>query len=128
MSCTRAGQHLGECALLHKLRRVLQRAALCLAAGRLSPERDRELVEGIAADGGLFMPESLPTFTPEDFEGAADIRSVARVLLAPFFAESSLEADLDGVLDDTLRDNVRSQQQLRGESPLSPVAARLTMA
>ena len=60
---------------------------------------DRALVEGIAADGGLFMPESLPAFTSTDFDGAEDLRQVARVMLAPFFAESSLESDLDGVLE-----------------------------
>ncbi len=62
---------------------------------------DRALVEGIASDGGLFMPESLPAFKPTDFDDAPDMRSVARVMLAPFFAESSLESDLDGVLDET---------------------------
>ncbi len=64
---------------------------------------DRALVEGIAPDGGLFMPESLPAFTPADFDGATDMRGVSRVMLAPFFAESSLESDLDGVLDETFR-------------------------
>ena len=62
---------------------------------------DDALRLGIAADGGLFLPEKLPTFGVSDFDGADAIADVARVLLGPFFAGSSLEHDLDAVLAET---------------------------
>lgn len=62
---------------------------------------DEALVQGIATDGGLFLPEELPTFTLDDFRAADGITEVARVLLAPFFAGSRLEDDLDRILDET---------------------------
>ncbi len=64
---------------------------------------DKALVEGIAPDGGLYMPEALPDFSPGEFDGATDIRGIAGVMLTPFFAESELEDELDGVLDETFR-------------------------
>ena len=62
---------------------------------------DDALRLGIAADGGLFLPERLPTFTSRDFDQASSIQEVARVLLAPFFDGSSLANDLDAVLAET---------------------------
>ncbi|MDZ7643509.1 MAG: threonine synthase [Woeseiaceae bacterium] len=62
---------------------------------------DEALVRGIASDGGLFVPESLPHFTPGDFGAAPDIRAVARQLLAPFFAGSALAGELAGIVDET---------------------------
>lgn len=62
---------------------------------------DEALVRGIAADGGLYLPELLPAFKPADFDGASSLPAVAHVLLAPFFAGSALEPDLDAILDET---------------------------
>jgi threonine synthase len=62
---------------------------------------DEALVQGLAADGGLFLPEHLPRFAAEDFAGASSLPERARVLLAPFFAGSALEASLDAILDET---------------------------
>jgi len=62
---------------------------------------DDALRLGIASDGGLFLPERLPTFTSRDFDAAASIQDVARILLAPFFDGSSLADDLDAVLAET---------------------------
>lgn len=64
---------------------------------------DRALVDGLAPDGGLFLPEDLPAFTPTDFDAANDVESVAKVLLAPFFVGSKLETVLDDVLAETFR-------------------------
>ncbi len=50
---------------------------------------DKALVDGIASDGGLFIPEALPTFAVEQFDGAEDIGAIAKVLLRPFFEGSS---------------------------------------
>ncbi len=62
---------------------------------------DVALRQGIAADGGLFLPERLPAFDVADFDGADTIPEVAHRLLAPFFAESVLAGDLDAILAET---------------------------
>ncbi len=62
---------------------------------------DTALVEGIAADGGLFMPMLLPTFSASDFSASTSIIDVAKVLLQPFFVNSRLEAELDRILAET---------------------------
>lgn len=62
---------------------------------------DDALRQGIAGDGGLFLPEHLPSFDTSDFDDAASITEVANVLLRPFFAASSLERDLEAILAET---------------------------
>ena len=62
---------------------------------------DDALRLGIAADGGLFLPEALPAFDIADFDGARTIPEVAHVLLRPFFAESTLQDKLDAILAET---------------------------
>ena len=62
---------------------------------------DDALRLGIAADGGLFLPEALPSFDIADFDGAQTIPEVAHVLLQPFFEESTLHDDLDAILAET---------------------------
>jgi threonine synthase len=62
---------------------------------------DEALVKGIADDGGLFVPESLPQFSAADFGKANTIGEVAAILLRPFFDGSSLENDLDDILAET---------------------------
>jgi len=62
---------------------------------------DEALVRGIADDGGLFLPQSLPAFEPGDFDGAESIADVARVFLTPFFEGSALYDDLEQILSET---------------------------
>lgn len=62
---------------------------------------DEALIHGIASDGGLFLPESLPEFSIDDFAGADDIYAIASILLAPFFDTSSLRPDLDAIIAET---------------------------
>jgi len=62
---------------------------------------DDALLSGIAGDGGLFIPESLPRFGIDEFDSAASIVEVARVLLTPFFDQSTLAPELDGILSET---------------------------
>ena len=62
---------------------------------------DDALRQGLAADGGLLLPESLPRFAPDDFTTAGGIRDVAAVLLRPFFAGSALVGDLDAIIAET---------------------------
>lgn len=62
---------------------------------------DEALVKGIADDGGLFLPESLPKFSVRDFDGANSTAEVARILLQPFFSGSALLGDLDQIVAET---------------------------
>ena len=62
---------------------------------------DEALVKGIADDGGLFLPDQLPNFGPDEFDGVDTIPDVARILLSPFFAGSTLLDSLDQILAET---------------------------
>lgn len=64
---------------------------------------DDALRLGIASDGGLFLPEALPSFDVSDFDRAETIPEVAHVLLQPFFAGSELADELDAILAETYR-------------------------
>ena len=69
---------------------------------------DRALVDGIAEDGGLYVPVDLPTYSVDDFGAAATIREVASVLLQPFFSDSSLIGDLPDILAETFSFSIPS--------------------
>ncbi len=62
---------------------------------------DEALISGIAADGGLFVPETLPIFDTSDFEAADSTLDIAKILLTPFFEGSTLAGQLDQVLAET---------------------------
>ena len=62
---------------------------------------DEALVNGIAADGGLYLPENLPEFVPTDFDGEDSIPDVAHILLRPFFEGSVLRESLETILAET---------------------------
>jgi len=62
---------------------------------------DAALVNGIAEDGGLYVPVELPSYEIGDFEGADTIPAVAARLLRPFFSDSSLLGDLEQILAET---------------------------
>jgi threonine synthase len=62
---------------------------------------DDALLCGIAADGGLFVPEALPRFLGKDFEGADSIHDIAKILLTPFFDGSRIAGELDNILRET---------------------------
>jgi threonine synthase len=54
------------------------------------------VMQGLAPDGGLYVPEALPKFSPELFRGET-LAQIAVELLAPFFSGSPLEAELDAI-------------------------------
>ena len=56
--------------------------------------------QGIAPDGGLYVPERLPQFTPGEFDGATTLQAVAGRLLAPFFEGDALARSLEEVVAD----------------------------
>lgn len=55
------------------------------------------LAAGLAPDGGLYVPQSLPSFAPSDFGGCHDLPGVAARLLAPFFAGDALVDELPAI-------------------------------
>ncbi|HEU4485726.1 MAG TPA: threonine synthase [Povalibacter sp.] len=48
------------------------------------------IAQGIAPDGGLFIPESFPHFVPHDFAGERELPAIAERLIAPFAAGDDL--------------------------------------
>ena len=69
--------------------------------GAIAQTLDEALLSGIAADGGLFVPEVLPQFHTDDFDGATSTLDIAKILLTPFFEGSRLADELDGILLET---------------------------
>lgn len=63
---------------------------------------DAALSAGLAADGGLYVPETLPRVTLEDFDDCLDLPAVAARLLRPFFAGSSLASALPAICAEAL--------------------------
>ena len=62
---------------------------------------DTALVQGIADDGGLFLPVALPHFDSADFEQASTLHEIAAVFLRPMFEGSALIGDLDEIIAET---------------------------
>lgn len=56
--------------------------------------------DGIAPDGGLYVPERLPHFEPADFDGADTLPEVAARLLQPFFEDDVLAPALPAIVRD----------------------------
>jgi threonine synthase len=71
------------------------------------------ILQGLAADGGLLVPESLPEVDPASIQGES-LAEIASGLLAPYFAGSELEAELPGICRDAL-DFPVILKELRGE-------------
>lgn len=56
------------------------------------------LAAGLAPDGGLYVPATLPRRTLAEFEGAESLTAVSERLLAPFFAGDPLESSLGEII------------------------------
>ncbi len=59
------------------------------------------VMSGLAADGGLFVPDELPRFDPAALRGET-LAEIAAEVLAPFFAGSGLEGELGAICRDAL--------------------------
>jgi threonine synthase len=59
------------------------------------------LQDGLAPDGGLYVPERLPDLGPEAFEGCTTIEAVAERLLRPFAAGDPLAEALPAICEAT---------------------------
>ncbi len=60
------------------------------------------LEAGLAPDGGLYVPTSLPEFDSSYYEGAETLPDIAQRLLSHFFARSPLEPQLAGICEEAL--------------------------
>jgi len=85
----------------------------------LSTRGDQEIdivgavMQGLAPDGGLYVPAELPRLEPERFRGET-LAEIAAELLAPFFAGSPLADSLESICRDAL-DFPVPLRTLRGE-------------
>ncbi|MFY0638965.1 threonine synthase [Maricaulis maris] len=61
---------------------------------------DAALRAGVAPDGGLYMPEALPRFSPADFSDTPDLPGLAARLLAPFFAGTPIHGAMADICAD----------------------------
>ena len=55
------------------------------------------IAAGLAPDGGLYVPEHLPTLDPAAFDPRGDLAATAATLLAPFFAGDALADELPAI-------------------------------
>jgi threonine synthase len=60
------------------------------------------LAAGLASDGGLYVPQTLPRFAPGDFADCDTLATVATRLLQPFFEGDALAAQLGAICAETL--------------------------
>jgi threonine synthase len=58
------------------------------------------IARGLAPDGGLYVPTSLPRIPLAAFDGASTIVQVAEVLLQPFAAGDALAGQLPAIVRD----------------------------
>lgn len=63
------------------------------------------LTQGLAPDGGLYVPEALPSFSENDIASFAKLPTLAdfsAAVLKPFLAESTLAAHLDSICHEAM--------------------------
>jgi threonine synthase len=60
------------------------------------------VARGLAPDGGLYVPETLPQSAPPTAAEPPPLAAFARPFLAPFFAGDALAASLDAICDEAL--------------------------
>ena len=61
------------------------------------------LLTGLAADGGLYVPETLPTFSPDEIAAMAslDYAQLAQKIITPFVEDCIPADDLQAILEET---------------------------
>ncbi len=64
---------------------------------------EQVLLTGLADDGGLYVPQELPRFSPEEIAGMAalDYPQLALKIIEPFVADSIPRDDLKAIVEDT---------------------------
>lgn len=64
---------------------------------------EQVLLTGLAADGGLYVPETLPTFSPDEIAAMAslDYAQLAQKIITPFVEDCIPADDLQAILEET---------------------------
>ena len=64
---------------------------------------EQVLLTGLAADGGLYVPETLPTFSPDEIAAMAslDYAQLAQKIITPFVEDCIPADDLRAILEET---------------------------
>ncbi|HET7202671.1 MAG TPA: pyridoxal-phosphate dependent enzyme, partial [Steroidobacteraceae bacterium] len=89
---------------------------------RDAPHRVRlseAIAQGLAPDGGLYVPTAMPRLEPGAFEGAEDIRAVARVLLRPFAQGDVISELVPAIVDDAFNFPAPAVEVSGAPGPLS---------
>jgi threonine synthase len=68
----------------------------------LSATLSEAIAAGLAPDGGLYVPERLPTLAADDFKPEGTLADTAASLLAPFFAGDALARELPAICAEAL--------------------------
>jgi threonine synthase len=68
--------------------------------GRLQVPLSQAIQEGLAKDGGLYVPAVMPRFEPALFAGQDSPRAIAVPLMRPFFADDPLAEHLEEIVDE----------------------------
>lgn len=55
------------------------------------------IAQGLAPDGGLYVPESFPCFVPHDFDGLVELPQIGEKLLRPFASQDALADDIGAI-------------------------------
>jgi threonine synthase len=58
------------------------------------------LTQGLAPDGGLYVPETWPSLPISAFDGAKSLSEVANVFIAPFAADDPIAAEIPAIVRD----------------------------
>lgn len=76
------------------------------------------VAQGLAPDGGLYMPEAWPQLSPADFAGANTLPEVAEIFLRPFVADDPIAPQIGAVV----------REAFDFPAPLNPVNEDGTLA
>jgi threonine synthase len=60
------------------------------------------IAAGLAPDGGLYVPETLPRLDASDFDSDGTLADTAATLLAPFFVGDALASELPAICAESL--------------------------
>ena len=76
------------------------------------------IAAGLAPDGGLYVPERVPTLGVADFAGRDSLAQIAARLLQPFFADDALASELDAICAEAFENLPAPMRALDGHTSL----------
>ncbi len=87
--------------------------------GDLAVNIEQAIMGGTAQDGGLYVPDQLPVFSPAHFPASDHMPVVAGTFLEPFFAGSSLAGQLPAICESAFNFPLPTRQLESGPGTLS---------